>query len=140
MPSTTTAIVDANILFAAADRRDRNHSAALRILSRGDLHAVIPALVVAEVTYLIGTRLGPGPEARFLAGLQPFDVQAPEPDDWPRIAELVRQYRDFPLGGTDASVIALAERLRAETIITLDHLHFGTVHPRHCDRFRLLPE
>lgn len=139
MPSRMTAIVDANILFAAADRRDRNHAVALRILSRDDLVVVIPALVVAEVTYLIGTRLGPEPEARFLAGLQPFDVQAPEPDDWPRISELVRQYRDFPLGGTDASVIALAERMKAETIITLDHRHFGTVRPRHCERFTLLP-
>jgi len=55
------------------------------------------------------------------------------------MAELVDQYADFPLGGTDASVVALAERLGAETIVTLDRRHFGQVRPRHVERFRLLP-
>jgi hypothetical protein len=32
------------------------------------------------------------------------------PQDWSRIADLVDQYVDFPLGGVDASVIVLAER------------------------------
>jgi hypothetical protein len=30
------------------------------------------------------------------------------------MAELVEQYSNFPLGGTDASVVALAERLDAQ--------------------------
>jgi hypothetical protein len=138
MPSI--AIVDANILYAAADRDDRFHSSAVSLLSRSDLALVIPAMAVAEVTYLLATRLGPHAEARFLSGLRDFDVRAPEPDDWPRIAELLRQYADFPLGGTDASVIALAERMKTDIIITLDQRHFRTVRPRHCDKFRLLPE
>ncbi|MBA3300810.1 MAG: VapC toxin family PIN domain ribonuclease, partial [Thermoleophilaceae bacterium] len=54
-------------------------------------------------------------------------------------AELVGQYADFPLGGTDASVIALAERLGAPVVITLDRRHFGAVEPRHVERFELLP-
>ncbi len=72
-----------------------------------------------------------------LAGL---DVEAPAPADWPRIAELVERYGDFPLGGTDASVVALAERLDTDLVITLDVRHFGAVRPRHCPAFRLLPE
>ena len=32
-------------------------------------------------------------------------------EDLPRMAQLVRQYAGFPLGGTDAAVIAVAERL-----------------------------
>jgi uncharacterized protein len=60
-------------------------------------------------------------------------------DAGPRIAELVEQYADFPLGGTDASVIALAERLDTATIITLDHRHFAAVAPRHTKAFELLP-
>jgi predicted nucleic acid-binding protein len=53
---------------------------------------------------------------------------------------LVEQYADFPLGGTDASVVALAERLQTEILITLDHRHFGAVRPRHCKQFRLVPD
>jgi hypothetical protein len=66
-------------------------------------------------------------------------VEAPAPADWLRMAGLVEQYADFPLGGADASIVALAERLGVETIITLDRRHFGAIRPRHCEAFRLLP-
>jgi uncharacterized protein len=59
--------------------------------------------------------------------------------DWTRIAELTEQYKDLPLGIVDASVIALAERRRLDTIATLDHRHFATVKPRHIDAFTLVP-
>jgi uncharacterized protein len=36
-------------------------------------------------------------------------------------------------------VIALAERLDAPTVITLDHRHFAAVRPRHRAAFELLP-
>ena len=55
-------------------------------------------------------RVGWAAEASFLQGLATFNVVSPAPEDWERIAELVRQYSDFPLGGTDASIMALAER------------------------------
>lgn len=87
----------------------------------------------------MGTRLGAEVESAFLAGLARFDVQAPAPEDWPRIAELVARYADLRLGGADASVIALAERLGATTIVTLDRRHFGTVRPSHVAAFELLP-
>ena len=133
------AIVESGPLYAAADLDDADHDAALGVLADRGLHLVIPTLVVAEVTYFIGTRLGPTAEARFLAGLAEMDVEAPVPSDWRRMAELVEQYGDLPLGGTDASVIALAERLATPTVVTLDHRHFGAVRPRHCDALALLP-
>lgn len=101
---------------------------------------MIPALVVAEVTYMVGRRLGATAEAGFVRGLADFDVEAPTPEDWPRIAELVEQYADFPLGGVDASVVALAERLGTDLVVTLDRRHFRAVRPRHAPAFRLLPE
>ncbi len=110
------------------------------MLARGDLRLVFPALVVAEVTYLVGLRLGAPTEGRFLREIAAFDVEAPEPDDWVRMAELVEQYGDFPLGGTDASVVALAERLETDLVVTLDRRHFGAIRPRHCPTLRLLPE
>lgn len=110
------------------------------MLARRELQLVIPAMAVAEATYLVGRDLGTDAEARFLAGLSGFDIAAPHPDDWIRISELVLEYADWPLGGTDASVIALAERLGATTIITLDRRHFSAVRPRHRESFTLLPE
>jgi uncharacterized protein len=136
---TTLAIVDAGPLYAAADSDDRDHAASLATLSRPDLRLVLPALVVSEATYFVGRRLGPAAERAFLEGLSDLDVEGPSREDFVRMAELVEQYEDFPLGGTDASAIALAERLQAPIVVTLDRRHFAAVKPRHRDAFELLP-
>jgi predicted nucleic acid-binding protein len=133
------AIVDTGPLIAVANFADPAHKACLSVLQRPGFHLVIPALCVAEAAYLIQSHQGARTEARFLRGLQGFDVQAPVAQDWPRIADLVERYADFPLGGTDASVVATAERLQTDVLVTLDHRHFEVVQPRHCKRFRLLP-
>lgn len=133
------AVVDAGPLYAAADADDSDHERVVETLSRGDIRLVIPALVVAEATYFVAGRLGPSAEAVFLRGLATLDIEAPSGEDLERVAELVEQYANFPLGGTDASVIALAERLGTTTVVTLDHRHFSAVKPRHCEAFELLP-
>jgi predicted nucleic acid-binding protein len=51
----------------------------------------------------------------------------------------VEKYADLPLGGTDASVVALAERLHEAEIATLDHQHFKVVGPNHVAAFTLRP-
>jgi len=133
------AIVDSGPLVAVANQADPDHHASLAALQDPRFHLVIPALCVAEASYLIQSRRGSATEARFLRGLAGFDVQAPRAEEWARIADLVDRYSNFPLGGTDASVVSLAERLRTDVIITLDRRHFGPVRPVHCEHFRLFP-
>ena len=58
--------------------------------------------------------------------------------DYERMAELVEVYADFPLGTTDAAVVAVAERLGIAEIATLDRRHFHAVRPRHVGGFELL--
>jgi len=84
------------------------------------------------VTYLLGTRLGPEAEVRFLGDLAAGNLIAEPvvPGDWLRIAELVARYGDLPLGTADASVITAAERLRITEIATLDRRHFDVVRSR----------
>jgi predicted nucleic acid-binding protein len=94
---------------------------------------------VAEATYLIGEKKGAKMEATFLRGLEHFNIQAPVGEEWLRISQLVEKYSDLRLGGTDASVVALAERFSTDILITLDRRHFALVRPPHCERFRLLP-
>ncbi|HTB70915.1 MAG TPA: PIN domain-containing protein [Solirubrobacteraceae bacterium] len=136
---TSLAVVDAGPLYAAADGDDQDHRASSAALSRADLRLVVPALAVAEATYFVGRRLGAVAESRFLCGIGELDVEGPSREDFVRMAELVDQYADFTLGGTDASVIALAERLNAPIILTLDRRHFSAIAPRHREAFELMP-
>jgi predicted nucleic acid-binding protein len=133
------AVVDTGPLYAVVDADDADHERCVTVFRDPSLELAIPALVVAEATYLVGLRLGPAVEATFLRGLAGLAVEPPLPGDWERIASLVETYGDFPLGGTDASVVALAERLGTETVVTLDRRHFGAIRPRHGKALRLLP-
>jgi len=56
-----------------------------------------------------------------------------------RAAELVKTYGDMPLGTTDATVIALAERMGVREVATLDRRHFSVVRPSHVEALTLLP-
>jgi predicted nucleic acid-binding protein len=133
------AVVDTGPLYAVVDEDDADHARCRAVLEEAGHRLIIPMLVVAEAAYLVGTRLGPQVEARFLQSLTRMHVECPTPDDWSRIADLVKQYGDFPLGGVDASIVVLAERLDIETVVTLDDRHFRAVRPRHRRAFRLLP-
>jgi uncharacterized protein len=116
-------------LYAYVDRDDRHHAACLDLLETHPGPLLVPVLVVAEVAYLLQTRLGVAAEARFLADLAEGTLIS-EPvlaGDWLRIAELVAAYRDLPLGTVDASVVAAAERLATRDIATLDRRHFTVV-------------
>jgi predicted nucleic acid-binding protein len=134
-------IVDAGPLYAAAATRDRNHRRSIELLSSAPRPLVVPALVVTEVAYLLGDRIGSHAEVAFARSLERGEllVEAVLDSDWPRIAELTEQYEDLPLGIVDASVVALAERRDLDTIATLDHRHFATVKPRHVAAFTLVP-
>jgi hypothetical protein len=136
---TSLVVVDSGPLLASINRADPDHAWAVGALRSLGSDLVIPALCVAEVTYLVGCRLGPEVESAFLGGLGSFDVLAPTPDDWLRIAELVLQHRDLPLGGIDASVVALAERIDADAILTLDRRHFSIVSPGNDAEMRFPP-
>lgn len=98
-------------------------------------------MVVAEVSYLVGTYLGAAAEADFFTMLQSdrFRVEQLVAEDVVRITDLVQRYSDLALGGTDASVVAAAERLGFDEVATLDHRHFTVVRPSHVDAFTLLP-
>jgi hypothetical protein len=102
---------------------------------------LVPAPVVAEVGYLLGRAGGAKIEAAFLRSIvqETLTIVDLELADYERMAELVETYADFPLGTTDAAVVAVAERQRITEIATLDRRHFHAVRPRHTSGFQLLP-
>lgn len=133
--------VDTNIWLAAADRRSDRHAecAALFRRHRGEL--AVPVPVIAEASWLILDRLGTAAQAAYLrlitsGQLTPVDLTE---EDWQRSADLAEQYASLRLDLIDASLVAVAERLKLTTLATLNHRDFTVVRPRHADAFELLP-
>ena len=133
------AVMDSGVLLAAMNRRDPYHGQCRDLLTTRSWFITIPVLCVTEIAQLLARDSDAASEAAFLRSLASSEVEQPSPEDWSRMAELVLKYADFPLGTVDASVIALAERLNARTIFTLDRRHFGAVRPAHIEAFELLP-
>ena len=135
-------LVDTGPIVAAANTADPDHTACARLLTAQPGPFIVTGLVVSEATYLLGKYLGPAAEAALLRGLATdrFRLEALGPIDLKRMANLVEQYADLGLGATDASLVAVAERLGLVEIATIDHRHFSVVRPSHTDGFRLLPE
>lgn len=132
------AVLDTSVIVASINVRDPFHTRCRALFDAGAFDVVIPVLCVAEVAHLVLRDLGPEVEARFIDSLSALAVESPA-DDWPRIAEITRMYADFPLGAVDASVVALAERLGTDVVMTLDHRHFRAIRPAHVEAFTLLP-
>lgn len=97
--------------------------------------------MIAEAAYMLNRQSGPIAELALYDSILKVALVVEDlvSSDWQRIRTLVEQYRDMPLGGTDASLVALAERFKIVRVATLDHRHFGVVRPKHCDAFELLP-
>lgn len=134
-------IVDTGVLVAAADRTDPRHQQCADLLERDDGPLVTTAMVIAETAYLLERDLGVVAESALYDSIVDgaLLVETLTGDDWRRIRQLVAQYGDFPLGGTDASLIALAERLKTVRIATLNYRHFGAVRPSHSAAFDIHP-
>ena len=134
-------MLDTGPLLAAIDAADPDHDAcaALIIDAREDL--VVPMLVLAELDYWCHKRLGPDVWIAFLDDLLAgaYRTEPPTVSDLERCRELQSTYRDLRLGVTDASVIALLERLGETQVATLDRRHFSAVRPSHADALELRP-
>lgn len=134
-------IVDTGVIVAAADRSDPHHQACAAVLENAPGPLITSPMVIAEAAYLINRELGPMAEQALYTAIidDALIVESLSHGDWIRVHQLVGQYQDLPLGGTDASVIALAERFTATQVATLDRRHFSIVRPPHTAAFTLLP-
>jgi predicted nucleic acid-binding protein len=134
-------IVDTSALLAYFDAAEPDHQAVSRIIDKpGDVLVVSP-YVVAELDYLVGTRVGVDAE---LAALQELTSGAWELADFgvselEQAASIIKKYRDQHIGIADASNVVLADQYHTRTIATLDRRHFGVLRPVGGGRFAVVP-
>jgi predicted nucleic acid-binding protein len=137
-------ICDTGPIVAAALQGDDHHHECVELFTGLHLAGrslLVPATVVAEVGYMLAREAGARVEALFLTAVADGDFQLIDltTADVRRAAQLVLTYGDMPLGTTDATVIALAERMGVREIATLDRRHFSVVRPSHVEALTLLP-
>lgn len=134
-------VADTSGLLALFNAGEPRHEDVRRAVEREPDPMVVSPYVVAEVDYLVATRLGVDAELRVLdelaggayhlAGMNEADLRA--------AARVVARYKDQEIGVADASVVVLASRHGTRSILTLDHRHFSVLRPLEGGRFRLLP-
>jgi len=132
-------IVDSGVLIAAADADDAHHAACTWLLEERGNECLVPAPVVVEVCWMLGRHVSAEVEGAFLGSLADGEVAVEDLEhaDYRRMAELVVAYADLPLGAVDAAVVAVAERLGAQTV---DRRDFSVVRPRHVEHLVLVPD
>jgi len=116
--------LDTSALFSLFNRKDPDHSRIKEALLTDPGPYLVPAGIMAEITYLIEHRLGGHVLEAFLLDLEEgaYALECGE-QDLGRIRELVGRYADLPLGYADAAVIAVAER-NGGKVLSLDaHFH-----------------
>jgi predicted nucleic acid-binding protein len=134
-------LVDTGPLVALADADDPYHRAVLTAVQSTAEALLVPVTVVPEVDYLVTRDFGPAAALAIIQALEAgeFMLEQLAPGDLARCAELLTQYTDSDIGLVDASIVAIAERLRITRILTLDQRHFRMIRPKHCTAFELLP-
>jgi predicted nucleic acid-binding protein len=102
---------------------------------------VVPITILPELDYLVATRLGSRVQQSVLQAFlaDEFRIENLSRADLERSLDLVTQYADNAIGLVDASIVAIAERLRVTRVLTLDRRHFERFRPRHCSAFEIVP-
>jgi predicted nucleic acid-binding protein len=122
-------VADTGAVVALIDRDDRHHTALRAAFESAPDEWILPWAILPEVDHIVRTRLS-AEAARAFAGdvaEGAFAVDWGGNTDLRRAAELDVRYADLELGLVDAVVMAIAERLGAPTIATLDLRDFGAV-------------
>jgi predicted nucleic acid-binding protein len=134
-------LIDSSGLLAALDADQEDHAAAARALRGNYGPAILSPFVLAELDYMVATRVGHEAEMALLDEvakgayrLEPFSTV-----DVASARLIIQQYSDLELGLADASILVLADRHGATDILTLDQRHFRAVRGRAGRTFRLLP-
>ncbi len=132
-------LFDTGVFVAFLDKSERNHERCVAFLKefRGTLFTTEP--VLTETLYL----LGPSIKAQracidfILKGGATLIPQSME--SLSRASTLMEKFDNIPMDFADATLVALAEEIDAEEILTLDRKGFGAYRIRGKTAFTIWP-
>lgn len=134
-------LLDTSGLLAAIDASQRHHVAARDALKAAAPPWVLSPFVLAELDYLLATRVGQPAERALLAevGRGVYRLEAFEADDVAAAERVIGRHGELALGLADASIVVLAHRYGVRDVLTLDERHFRAMRGPGGRPFRLLP-
>ena len=134
-------VLDTGGLYAALDANEALHGRAVAALVSAKPPRALSPFVLAELDYLIGSRVGHPAQmalmeevARGAYQLEPFSSE--DIGDAKRVME---RYADLRIGLADASVVVLATRNETLDLLCTDERHFRALRGPGGKPFRLLP-
>lgn len=134
-------ILDTSGLLAALDEDQRSHAPAREALAQYGGTLLLSPFVLAELDYLVSTRVGWRAEIALLGevGRGTYRLEPFSENDVAEAVGVIEGYADLGLGLADASNVVLANRHGTLDILTLDERHFRILRGPRDRPFRLLP-
>jgi uncharacterized protein len=134
-------LLDTSGLLAALDSSQRHHARATAALRAAPGPLLLSPFVLAELDYLLATRVGSQAALALLAEV-PRGAYRLEPFDAADIAtahEVIEAFADLDVALADASIVVLSRRYEALDVLTLDERHFRTLRGATGRPFHVLP-
>jgi predicted nucleic acid-binding protein len=134
-------VLDTSGLLAAIDADQRQHQQARAVLDADPGPLLLSPFVLAELDYLLQTRVGVKAETALLreVAVGAYDLAAFDADDIAAAVELIERYQEQRIGIADASIAVIAAKAKTTRLLTLDERHFRSIRPLWGNAFALLP-
>lgn len=134
-------VLDTSGLLAAYGFDQPRHKRVTEILEHDSGPLILSPFVLAELDYMIASRLGPEQELALLQDVTTGVYRLAElgVHDVAQARSVVESYRALNVGLADASVVVLAAQYQIARILTFDHRHFRAMSPLQGGSFTLLP-
>ena len=122
-------VADTGAMVALLDASEDHHPALRELYEDNPDGWVLPWAILPEVDYLVAAHLGAKAQEAFAGDLADgvFLVEWGRDDDLAAARRIQTRYRSLRIGLVDAVVIAIAERVKASAIATLDLRHFAAI-------------
>lgn len=122
-------LVDTSGLLSALDASEPHHAASRKALLASAGPRLLSPFVLAELDYLLSTRVSTNVARTFLMEVAQgaYQLERFDADDVSEAHEILGRYADLDLGIADASIVVLARRHSVVDLLTLDERHFRAV-------------
>lgn len=133
-------LIDTSAVISIIDKSHNLHKKIKELVLVEENLYIIPSTVIVEVCQLLKYKFDSSVEISFLKEIIKtiFLMESVKYQDMSRILEILIKYKDLNIGYVDSSIVAMAERLKTNKILTLDKKHFSVVIPSGFKYFDIL--